>query len=361
MTVPTFQSFRSTQPSGWVRGQGAGGYHVLEDGVTGAPVGLQSLRGNGPQGIWAPVDLTASQIASPTADMIADLNATYRLNVAPYTRYQSDGSALQKTTGGGQFLPLAGGTLTGLLTGTALTTTGAHIYTYAPVGTTGGLKATASFFNPVAETIPQEWITNFNITSNNAQDVLGSAFRLYINTGGFNQTSQHTAAIYATNTPFGGSGGTVTFAPAIIGSSGVQSANTVVNAIAFKARALIVNSGGTVTNNIAFYQEKSTNLASNYYGGVFTDPSGVGQFVYGTAMPGAMVDVYGYDDLAGTLLFRVRGNAATNLFTVNAAGGISSIALQSSTTYADDAAAAVGGVAVGQFYRNGSIMQLRIA
>lgn len=335
--------------------------HTLDDPVTGAPVGIESPSGNGAQGIWAPVDLTAAQIASPTAEILADLNATYRLNVAPYTRYQSDGSALQQGTAGGLFLKLTGGTLTGLLTGTALTTSGAHIYTYSPVLTTGGLKATSTVSNPAGETIPQEWITNFNITSNNAQDVLGSAFRLYINTGGFNQTSQHTAAIYATNTPFGGSGGTVDFAPAIIGSSGVQSANTVVNAISFKARALVLNSGGTVTNNFAFYQEKSAALATTDYGAVFTDKTGIGQWVYGTALPTAMLDVYGYDNLAGTSLLRVRNNAGTNLFLINADGSIISAALQASTTYANDGAAATGGVAVGQFYRNGSVVQLRIA
>lgn len=34
--------------------------------------------------------------------------------------------------------------------------------------------------------------------------------------------------------------------------------------------------------------------------------------------------------------------------------------LQASTTYANDAAAAAGGVAVGQFYRNGSVVQIRV-
>lgn len=34
--------------------------------------------------------------------------------------------------------------------------------------------------------------------------------------------------------------------------------------------------------------------------------------------------------------------------------------LQSSPSYADDAAAAVGGIAVGHLYRNGSVVQIRI-
>ena len=40
------------------------------------------------------VDVTSAQIAAPTPDLIADIDATYRLNVPPYTRYQSNGTAL---------------------------------------------------------------------------------------------------------------------------------------------------------------------------------------------------------------------------------------------------------------------------
>src|ERR1700749_2092544 len=67
---------------------------TLVDPVTGAPVGIQNPNANGFDGLWSPVDLTAAQIAAPTAAMIADINSTYRLNVAPYTRYQSDGTRL---------------------------------------------------------------------------------------------------------------------------------------------------------------------------------------------------------------------------------------------------------------------------
>lgn len=66
---------------------------VLVD-ANNAPMGLRATE-NGPDGIWGPVDLSAAQIASPTAAMIADLYANYRLNVAPYTRYRSDGTTLQ--------------------------------------------------------------------------------------------------------------------------------------------------------------------------------------------------------------------------------------------------------------------------
>jgi hypothetical protein len=67
---------------------------VLVDPVTGSPVGIQTDGANGPDGVWAPVDITATQVTNPPAAMLADLNATYRLNVYPYTRYTSDGTQL---------------------------------------------------------------------------------------------------------------------------------------------------------------------------------------------------------------------------------------------------------------------------
>ena len=85
-----FRSFLSTVNPFRV-GQAIGLLKVLEDPTTGAPVGVQSPRANGPDGIWTPVDITPAQLAAPPAAMIADLNATYRLNEAPYTRYQSNG------------------------------------------------------------------------------------------------------------------------------------------------------------------------------------------------------------------------------------------------------------------------------
>jgi hypothetical protein len=44
----------------------------------------------------------------------------------------------------------------------------------------------------------------------------------------------------------------------------------------------------------------------------------------------------------------------------NNAKGINSHALQISTTYANDTAAEAGGVALGEFYRNGSVLQIRV-
>ena len=116
MTI--FSSFRSTvnpfQPRNWRQP-----IRMLVDTVTGAPVGLQNFDGTGPDGIWTPVDVTAAQISSPSAAMLADLNSTFRLNAAPWTRYRSNGTTLVLSDGGGGGLPLTGGTLTGLLYETA--------------------------------------------------------------------------------------------------------------------------------------------------------------------------------------------------------------------------------------------------
>lgn len=91
MTI--FRSFQSTIAP-FLSRKWPADLKLLVDPVTGSPTGIQSPNANGPHGIWSPVDLTAAQIASPTADMMADLSATYRLNVAPYTRYQSTGTGL---------------------------------------------------------------------------------------------------------------------------------------------------------------------------------------------------------------------------------------------------------------------------
>lgn len=97
MAITTFKSFLSTvtpfRPAGIFATR-----RVLVDPTTGAPCGIQTDTGNGPDGIWTPIDVTAAQVLAPTAGMIADLNAVYRLNVAPYTRYTSNGTQLVSMT-----------------------------------------------------------------------------------------------------------------------------------------------------------------------------------------------------------------------------------------------------------------------
>lgn len=107
MAMPIFKSFWSTvqiwRPSAWRQE-----YKIITDNNTGAPIGLLSMNANGPDGIWAPVPLSASQIASPAATILADLNATYQLNVAPYTRYYSDGDSLVPFDPSGEIVIPAG-------------------------------------------------------------------------------------------------------------------------------------------------------------------------------------------------------------------------------------------------------------
>ena len=67
---------------------------LLIDPVTGTPVGIQSSTGNGENGQFYPVAVTQAQINTPTAAMLADNLVTYQLNVAPFTRFISDGTQL---------------------------------------------------------------------------------------------------------------------------------------------------------------------------------------------------------------------------------------------------------------------------
>jgi hypothetical protein len=43
-------------------------------------------------GSFTPIVITAAEQAAPTAAMIANIFATFQLDVAPYTRYRSDGT-----------------------------------------------------------------------------------------------------------------------------------------------------------------------------------------------------------------------------------------------------------------------------
>ena len=91
--MPLFAAFRSTVKPLWDRIIAAGD-RWLVDPVTGAVVGVKNPNAGGADARFIPVDLTAAQISAPTALMLADLDATFRLNVAPYTRYYSNGTAL---------------------------------------------------------------------------------------------------------------------------------------------------------------------------------------------------------------------------------------------------------------------------
>lgn len=106
MAISIFKAFRSTvnppQEADWFTP-----IKVLKDKDTGAPVGLKATSANGADAMWVPTDVTAAQIASPPAEMLADLNATYRLNEPPYTRYHSDGTSLVAMGGDANPITLA--------------------------------------------------------------------------------------------------------------------------------------------------------------------------------------------------------------------------------------------------------------
>lgn len=78
------------------------------DPATQLPVGAQGLGGTS-VGLPSVVQLSAAQIAAPTAAMLADLAATYQLNVFPFTRYVSNGTVLSKVGSEGGALALSSG------------------------------------------------------------------------------------------------------------------------------------------------------------------------------------------------------------------------------------------------------------
>lgn len=99
MALRIFKSFLSTS-NPFRQGGILSNWNILVDPTTGAPVGIQNKNANGPDGIWTPIDVTAAQVTNPPASMLADINATYRLNVAPWTRYTSNGTQLVSSASG---------------------------------------------------------------------------------------------------------------------------------------------------------------------------------------------------------------------------------------------------------------------
>lgn len=93
MALTMFRAFRSTVTA-FTERMISSSDRWLTDPVTGAITGVQTQTANGPDARFVPVDITAAQLASPTPAMIADIDATYRLSIAPYPRYQSNGSSL---------------------------------------------------------------------------------------------------------------------------------------------------------------------------------------------------------------------------------------------------------------------------
>ncbi|MDO8547858.1 MAG: hypothetical protein Q7R68_10945 [Nitrospirales bacterium] len=90
----------------------------LVDPSTNTVVGIANPNAGGQDTFIYPIQLTDAQIDAPTADMLADIQSTYALNVAPYTRYRSTGSVLQPlgSDAGGGSLGVPSGITSGLYT-----------------------------------------------------------------------------------------------------------------------------------------------------------------------------------------------------------------------------------------------------
>ena len=71
---------------------------LLVDPTNGNPIGIANPNANGDHGYFYPIPLSAAQIADAHADILANTYVTYCLDVAPFTRYYSDGSELIQLT-----------------------------------------------------------------------------------------------------------------------------------------------------------------------------------------------------------------------------------------------------------------------
>jgi len=121
----------------------------------------------------------------------------------------------------------------------------------------------------------------------------------------------------------------------------------------------VVEDAGTATepklNSLGLYGNDGvpfaiTNSAYPWPFGVYATTT-IGMGVSQTA---AYTTVFGTQGLP----YQIIVNGATVLSIGTAS--IASAVLQASASYANDAAAAAGGVAVGQLYRNGSVIQIRV-
>ena len=302
--MPVVTTFRSTVSPAQPR-KPWNNFKFLVDPVSGAPVGIDNPNATGADGMWAPVEVTSAQISSPPAAMLADINSVFRLNVAPYTRFVSTGSALVTGLDGSAFLPLAtGGTVAG------------------PVTFNGGLTinndpTTPVYINstvtdPLAETIPTQFQTILNINSNNAQDILNFTARMHIKTngGGTVFSSQHTPAVYGETSAIDTvAGGTVVWAAGVQGVSGNNGVGTVTNACDFLGHPVVNASTGTVTNHYIIYGPSGVpGKAVNEYGFYMPAPSGIG-----TATPVGWLEVRTPDSLSTTRVTRFRNSGGSIL------------------------------------------------
>lgn len=100
MALGIFQAFRSTVTP-FTQAPIKSNDRWLLDPTTGAPIGVESRTANGAHARFTPVDITTAQQSNPTDAMLADIDATYRISEAPYTRYISTGTELVPVGVGG--------------------------------------------------------------------------------------------------------------------------------------------------------------------------------------------------------------------------------------------------------------------
>ena len=106
MALPSYTTFFPDVVR-WVSTRFRQEYRLIIDNDTAVPVGIVNPNANGAQGIWGLTPISLAEAEAPTAAMIQDIGATFQVNQAPYTRYQSDGVQLVAIggTGGGTVIP----------------------------------------------------------------------------------------------------------------------------------------------------------------------------------------------------------------------------------------------------------------
>lgn len=127
-------------------------------------------------------------------------------------------------------------------------------------------------------------------------------------------------------------------------------------------------SGANVRSAIGFYDTTVASDSIRIANNILSDNQGTPTQPYGVDVTSdSVAPTNVWVDPSNVLLGNVtaaispRVPASATAITYTAAGAAIMSVLRSSTTYANDAAAAGGGVAVGQLYRNGSAVQIRVS
>ena len=103
MSIPPFQTYFPSVVR-WINIRWREQYRLIVNNDTAVPIGIVNQNANGAQGIWGLTPLSQDEVSAPSAAILADLGATYQLNVSPYSRFRSDGVTLLPLDAEGGFI-----------------------------------------------------------------------------------------------------------------------------------------------------------------------------------------------------------------------------------------------------------------